>query len=162
MAGSDKITPAGEKLIKDLKNLKKLQVRAGVREGKKHKDKLPDGTEKEGADLVDIAIWNELGTGTIPSRPFLAQTADQHGEEIQQIAEELVQKVCKGQMDARTAFQNIGDAMVGYVQDQFITGEFEPNAPSTARIKDSDHPLIDTAQLRQSITCVICEKGEYD
>lgn len=70
MAGSDKITPAGEKLLKELKKLKKLQVRVGVQGGKLHTKRFPDRKEKLGADLVDIAIWNELGTDKIPARPF--------------------------------------------------------------------------------------------
>ena len=91
MAGSDKITPEGEKLLKELKKLKKLQVRIGVQGGEVHKIRLEDGKEIWGADLVDIAIWNELGTGRIPARPFLGQTVDQHGAEIQKAAAQLVQ-----------------------------------------------------------------------
>lgn len=51
---------------------------------------------------------------------------------------------------------------VGYVQDQITNGEFEPNAPMTVQRKGSDHPLIDTGQLRRGISYVICKKGEYD
>ena len=32
----------------------------------------------------------------------------------------------------------------------------------TVQRKGSDHPLIDTGQLRQGISYVICKKGEYD
>lgn len=162
MAGSDKITPAGEKLLKELKKLKKLQVRVGVQGGKFHTKRFPDGKEKLGADLVDIAIWNELGTDKIPARPFLGQMVDQHGGEIQQISAEMVQKICKGQLDAQSAFKKIGVVTVGYVQDQITNGEFEPNAPMTVQRKGSDHPLIDTGQLRRGISYVICKKGEYD
>lgn len=136
MAGSDKITPAGEKLLKELKKLKKLQVRVGVQGGKFHTKRFPDGKEKLGADLVDIAIWNELGTDKIPARPFLGQMVDQHGGEIQQISAEMVQKICKGQLDAQSAFKKIGVVTVGYVQDQITNGEFEPNAPMTVSAKD--------------------------
>lgn len=162
MAGSDKITPAGEKLLKNLNKMKKLQVRVGVQGGKRYKKKSRDGKEEEGTDLVDIAIWNELGTGRIPARPFLGQTVDQHGGEIQQISAEMVQKICKGQLDAQSAFKKIGVVTVGYVQDQITNGEFEPNAPMTVQRKGSDHPLIDTGQLRRGISYVICKKGEYD
>ena len=162
MAGSDKITPAGEKLLKELKKLKKLQVRVGVQGGKLHTKKFPDGKEKLGADLVDIAIWNELGTDKIPARPFLGQTVDLHGGEIQQISAEMVQNICKGQLDAQSAFKKIGVVTVGYVQDQITNGEFEPNAPMTVQRKGSDQPLIDTGQLRRGISYVICKKGEYD
>lgn len=162
MAGSDKITPAGEKLLKELKKLKKLQVRIGVQGGEVHKIRLEDGKEIWGADLVDIAIWNELGTGRIPARPFLGQTVDQHGAEIQKAAAQLVQKICKGQLDAQSALKQLGVLTVGYVQNQITDGDFEPNAPMTVQRKGSDHPLIDTGQLRQGISYVICKKGEYD
>lgn len=161
MAGSDKITPAGEKLLKNLNKMKKLQVRVGVQGGKKYKKKSRDRKE-EGADLVDIAIWNELGTGRIPARPFLGQTVDQHGAEIQKAAAQLVQKICKGQLDAQSALKQLGVLTVGYVQNQITDGDFEPNAPMTVQRKGSDHPLIDTGQLRQGISYVICKKGEYD
>lgn len=162
MAGSDKITPAGEKLLTELRTLKKLQVRIGIQGGSAHKTISEDGREKWGSDLVDIAIWNELGTDQIPARPFLKQTADQHGQEIQGIASGLIQKVCKGQLDAQSTLKKIGVITVGYVQNQITNGEFEANAPSTIRRKKSDHPLIDTGQLRRGISYVICKKGEYD
>lgn len=162
MAGSDKITPAGEKLLKNLNKMKKLQVRVGVQGGKKYKEKSRDGKEKEGADLVDIAIWNELGTDRIPARPFLGQTVDQHGAEIQKAAAQLVQKICKGQLDAQSALDNLGVLMVGYVQNQISDGDFVPNAPSTIRLKGSERPLINTKQLRGSISPMVCKKGEYD
>ena len=161
MASSDKITPAGEKLLKNLNKMKKLQVRVGVQGGKRYKKKSRDGKE-EGADLVDIAIWNELGTDRIPARPFLGQTVDQHGAEIQKAAAQLVQKICKGQLDAQSALKQLGVLTVGYVQNQITDGDFEPNAPMTVQRKGSDHPLIDTGQLRQGISYVICKKGEYD
>ena len=162
MAGSDKITPEGEKLLKELKKLKKLQVRIGVQGGEVHKIRLEDGKEIWGADLVDIAIWNELGTGRIPARPFLGQTVDQHGAEIQKAAAQLVQKICKGQLDAQSALKQLGVLTVGYVQNQITDGDFGPDAPRTVQRKGSDHPLIDTGQLRQGISYVICKKGEYD
>lgn len=161
MAGSDKITPAGEKLLKNLNKMKKLQVRVGVQGGKKYKKKSRDGKE-DGADLVDTAIWNELGTGRIPARPFLGQTVDQHGAEIQKAAAQLVQKICKGQLDAQSALDNLGVLMVGYVQNQISDGDFVPNAPSTIRLKGSERPLINTKQLRGSISPMVCKKGEYD
>lgn len=162
MAKNDKLTAEGKRFFRELKKLSEKQVRVGVQGGKRHKEKSRDGKEKEGADLVEIAIWNELGTGRIPARPFLGQTVDQHSAEIQKAATQFVQKICKGQLDAQSAFKKIGVVTVGYVQDQITNGEFEPNAPMTVQRKGSDHPLIDTGQLRRGISYVICKKGEYD
>lgn len=58
MAGHDKTTAVGKKLFKELKELSEMQVRVGFQRGKKHKGK----GKRAGADLVDIALYNELGT----------------------------------------------------------------------------------------------------
>ena len=131
MAKND-VDDGGEKISSRAKNFRKTSARVGAG-GKRHKEKSRDGKEKEGADLVEIAIWNELGTGRIPARPFLGQTVDQHSAEIQKAAIQFVQKICKGQLDAQSALDNLGVLMVGYVQNQISDGDFVPNAPSTIR-----------------------------
>lgn len=158
MAGHDKITAAGEKFLKELQELSQMQVRVGFQRGKKHKGK----GKRAGADLVDIALYNELGTDTIPSRPFLAQTVDQQGETIKQASAELIVQVVEGKMKGKQALKNIGVLVKGAVQQQMVEGEFVPNAPSTIQRKGSDKPLIDTGQLRQGVSYQICRKGEYD
>lgn len=158
MAGHDKTTAAGEKFLKELQELSQMQVRVGFQRGKKHKEK----GKRAGADLVDIALYNELGTDTIPSRPFLAQTVDQQGEAIKQASAEMVVQVVEGKMKGKQALKNIGVLVKGAVQHQMVEGEFVPNAPSTVQRKGSDKPLIDTGQLRQGVSYQICRKGEYD
>lgn len=158
MAGHDKTTAAGEKFLRELQELSQMQVRVGFQRGKKHKGK----GKRAGADLVDIALYNELGTDTIPSRPFLAQTVDQQGEAIKQASAKLVVQVVEGKMKGKQALKNIGVLVKGAVQHQMVEGEFVPNAPSTIQRKGSDKPLIDTGQMRQGVSYQICRKGEYD
>ena len=153
MAGHDKTTAAGKKLFKELKELSEMQVRVGFQRGKKHKGK----GKRAGADLVDIALYNELGT-----RPVLAQTVAQQGDSIKQASVELIMQVAEGKMKGKQALKNIGVLVKGAVQHQMVEGEFVPNAPSTIRKKGSDKPLIDTGQLRQGVSYKICRKGEYD
>lgn len=158
MAGHDKTTAAGERFLKELQELSQMQVRVGFQRGKKHKGK----GKRAGVDLVDIALYNELGTDTIPSRPFLAQTVAQQGEAIKQASAEMVVQVVEGKMKGKQALKNIGVLVKGAVQQQMVEGEFVPNAPSTIQRKGSDKPLIDTGQLRQGVSYKICRKGEYD
>ena len=158
MAGHDKTTAAGERFLKELQELSQMQVRVGFQRGKKHKGK----GKRAGVDLVDIALYNELGTDTIPSRPFLAQTVDQQGDSIKQASAEMVVQVVEGKMKGKQALKNIGVLVKGAVQQQMVEGEFVPNAPSTIQRKGSDKPLIDTGQLRQGVSYKICRKGEYD
>ena len=50
-------------------------------------------------------------------------------------------------------------ACAGYMQDNLTNGNWKPNAPLTIELKGSSHPLIDTGQMRQSITYVVEEKN---
>ena len=59
---TDRITPDGIKFQRMLKELADKEVRIGFQHGK--------ATEENGADVCDVAAWNELGTERMPSRPF--------------------------------------------------------------------------------------------
>ena len=83
MAGHDKVTAQGKRFLKELQKLSEKQVRVGLKRGKK--GKRHNGTSSQ-TDLVDIALYNELGTSTIPARPFFAQTVQVHEEEIREAA----------------------------------------------------------------------------
>ncbi len=159
MAGHDRLTPEGERFFRELQKLSAKQVRVGLKRGRK--GKKHNGMPSK-ADLVEIALYNELGTSTIPSRPFLAQTVQMHEEEIKEMAATEAAKVLRGNGKAQQAFEVIGEDVRKKVQNRIDEGQFVPNAPSTIRHKGHDHPLIDTGTMRDSISYTICEKGEYD
>lgn len=159
MAGHDRITADGERFFRQLQNLSAKQVRVGLKRGKK--GKRHNGTSSQ-TDLVDIALYNELGTSTIPSRPFLAQTVQMHEEEIKEMAATEISQTLIGKKDSQQAFNAIGEDVRQKVQNRINEGQFVPNAPSTIKHKGHDHPLIDTGTMRDNISYTICEKGEYD
>ena len=159
MAGHDRLTPEGERFFQELQKLFAKQVRVGLKRGRK--GKKHNGMPSK-ADLVEIALYNELGTSTIPSRPFLAQTVQMHEEEIKEMAATEVSQALLGEKDSQQAFEVIGEDVRKKVQNRIDEGQFVPNAPATIRRKGHDHPLIDTGTMRDSISYTICEKGEYD
>lgn len=159
MAGHDRITADGERFFRELQNLSAKQVRVGLKRGKK--GKRHNGTSSQ-TDLVDIALYNELGTSTIPSRPFLAQTVQMHEEEIKEMAATEISQTLIGKKDSQQAFNAIGEDVRQKVQNRINEGQFVPNAPSTIKHKGHDRPLIDTGTMRDNISYTICEKGEYD
>ena len=159
MAGHDRLTPEGERFFRELQKLSTKQVRVGLKRGKK--GKRHNGMPSK-ADLVEIALYNELGTSTIPARPFFAQTVQVHEEEIREAAVSEAAKVLRGNEKAQQAFREIGPDVQKKVQKRIDEGQFVPNAPSTIKRKGHDHPLIDTGTMRDSISYTICEKGEYD
>ena len=70
---NDRVTEDGKRLEKTLRELAALEVRIGFQQRKVNKD---------GVDLVDIAMFNELGTVRIPSRPFLRNSVDSNSDKI--------------------------------------------------------------------------------
>ena len=141
----EKVTADGKKFQKMLEDLNKLEVRIGIQQGV--------GSE-DGVDLVDIAMFNELGTVHIPSRPFLRDSVDAF---LQSMRTQLV----KGG-SAEDVLKKIGVFQKGLIQKEIVNGDFVPNSPETIKRKGSDKPLIDTGRMRQSINYVIQEKGGSD
>ena len=110
------------------------------------------GKEKDGTDLVDVAVYNEYGTRNIPPRPFLRIATDEHGGEWQDLAEKCVGKIIEGALDENRALHLIGLQAQKDVQATIKdSSNFTPNAPATIARKGSSKPLIDTGRLRQSI-----------
>ena len=72
----DTLTPEGERFMKELRELAELEVRIGYQRGQSAGTNTDN--DKPRADLVDIAMWNELGTANSPSRPFMRDSVDKH------------------------------------------------------------------------------------
>lgn len=149
MAVEDRWTPEGERLMKELKELAELEVRIGFQRGK---------ASDNGTDLTDIAMWNELGTEHIPSRPFMRDSVDKHKEEITEFMK-AQGKTLAGGASARKVLETIGVFQKDLIQTEIKQGSFVANAPATIRRKGSDKPLIDTGQMRNSVNFWIGEKG---
>jgi len=164
MVGHDKITPAGEKFLQELKELEKFQVRVGFQRGEKNAQKRKGGKKVETeTDILDVAMWNELGTSNgIPSRPFLRQSVDKNVSRITSMCRIQLKALAKGEKTAKDVLEAIGVMQKGLVQNEIRDGGFTPNAPSTIAKKGSDKPLIDTGRMRQSVNFVIKPKGEED
>ncbi len=111
------------------------------------------GKEKEGADLVDVAIWNEYGTKNIPKRPFMRIAARDNEKDWQGMAAKLAEGVIDGTKGLQQGLEKIGNKMVGDIQE--VIGDrsrLKANAPATIRKKGSDAPLKDDAELQQGIS----------
>lgn len=147
---TDRWTKEGKAFQKALKDLAKLEVRVGYQEGATY----PDGTP-----VVQVALWNELGTVNIPPRPFVRQTADNNDAKIQTKIKSCANQLASG-ATADKVLNELGVFGKGLLQREIKNGEFTPNAPSTVKAKGSDRPLIDTGLLRQSANYVIRKKGE--
>lgn len=146
----DRTTAEGKRFLAEIEKLKTLRVKIGFQQGKEQED--------DGTDLCDIALWNELGTSSIPSRPFMRDAVDKHRDEIDKFLDQQFSLLAKGKTTAEMMMKSIGVFVKGLVQQEIVDGTFEPNAPSTIKRKKSDKPLIDTGKMRQSVNFVVVDK----
>lgn len=153
----DRITPEGQRFLNEIKKLKKLQVRVGYQQGQEFYDE--DGKQ---VDLLDVAMFNELGTSRTPSRPFMRDSVDDNMDKIASFCKSQLKAIANGSSDAEKCLKAIGAMQVGLVQKTIKDGDFVPNAPSTIARKGSDKPLIDSGRMRQSVHYVISEKKGGD
>lgn len=138
------LTPEGKRYFAELKKLERLEVQVGYWRGEKQYN------DKNKTELVDVAVANELGTSTIPARPFMKQSFENHEDVLQKECDNAIDAIAKGD-SALQALQKIGLSCKGLVQDEIVDGGFAPNAPSTIAKKKSERPLIDTGYMRQNV-----------
>lgn len=149
--GWDRLTPDGEKFFRQLEELANKEVFVGFQAGEVMDDR--------NVDMAQIAMLNELGTSTAPSRPFLRKSVDENADKINRFCTNQLKAISAGGT-AEQCLKQVGVFGVGIVQEKIVDGEYVPNAPSTIHKKKSDKPLIDTGKMRQSVKYVIRKKGE--
>ena len=147
--GFSGLTPEGRRYFEALKKLSELEVQVGFQ---------GDQTAEDGTSLAEIAAYNELGTSTIPARPFMKQSFENHEDELR-AACERVNAALASSKSVEQALNVLGVTVKGLVQAEIVDGDFAENAPSTIKKKGSDRPLIDTGTMRQSVNYVIKRRG---
>lgn len=127
-------------------------VLVGIQEG--------SGSEDE-TTLAQIAQWLHDGTSTIPPRPFLSATLDGRLSEVQAIVRRVARAVLDGKLEADQGLALLGQWGRDRVIQQIVNRSFEKNADSTIEKKGSDMPLVDTGQLKSTISYVV-QMGEEE
>lgn len=151
-------------VVANVKNLKTLigylagglpKVRVGI---------LGSTSARTSGELnnAEIGYTNEVGKKTgypkIPRRSFLVMPLTQYFYEKLKGKKTLASKMFEKAIKEGTAdkfMQKVGFVAEETIQEAFSTngyGQWKPNAPRTVAQKKSDSPLIDTGQLRRSIT----------
>lgn len=109
---------------------------------------------KDGANQVLVASVNEFGSddGRIPERSFLRSTVDENAQEYSALLAKLVGRVVDGKATPNQALDRLGLTVERDVKRKIVDLKEPPNAERTIEQKKSSNPLIDTGQLRQSVT----------
>lgn len=91
----------------------------------------------------------------IPERSFLRATIDLYQDAITRRDVLLAQGFVMGKFPLKPAMELLGQYVVGLIKQRIANGIAPPNSPYTIANKGSSKPLIDTGQLRNSITYVV-------
>lgn len=103
--------------------------------------------------VLQVATWNEFGTGEIPERSFLRDTLSIKKAEVEAFAAKQIHLALTGKIAPDWAHDRIGQEVQGMCQKRIADGIAPANAQSTIDKKGSDKPLVGrTGVLRASIT----------
>lgn len=138
-----KMSPKGAKFMAELNWLADRDIHVGFQRGK--------GVYENGADVADVAMYNEFGTSKIPPRPFMEQSFKRHEQEYVEKSEEIFGAMIKGQ-EVKPLIRKFGEKVKKDIVDEIEKGEFVPNAPSTVAKKGFNKPLYETGLMEKSIS----------
>ncbi len=143
-------------LVKRVIGLRPVTIRTGILEAD---GAQPHGEAGDEVTLIEIACFNEFGTATIPERSFIRAWFDEAEADLRAKLTMLMQSVVRGERTRQQVLDTMGAYCVGEIQKRIAEGIAPENAPSTIAQKHSSKPLVDTGQLRSSISYDVKEEG---
>ena len=137
------------------KNCKEIAV--GYPKGNKNVTQINSTYAAQGHDvsILQVAVWNNFGTKTIPRRPFMDQAEPKLQVMWHQLLKATAKKINTNPAVLDTVMQAAANRAEGIVRNEIDNGGFVPNAPYTVRKKGSAQPLIDKGDLRKYVAAVI-------
>lgn len=114
---------------------------------------LPEG---EGVTVADVALWAEYGLGQ-PQRSWLRDWIEENQAALDTNMRAEAAAIKAGTRTKAQALARLGLWIQGAIQERIANGIEPPNADSTIQRKGSSKPLIDTGQLRSSISHRVTE-----
>lgn len=134
--------------MRNLAGLDEMRVEAGLFE--------PEQAAK--------GAFNEFGTSTIPSRPWLSVAADTSTGSAGSLAAQVLGQVADRKVTAAKALDSIGRFLKartrGVIESRQVEGP--PLAASTVARKGHDDKLIDTGAMLDAIDYEISKNGAND
>lgn len=101
-----------------------------------------------------IAAVHELSAPSrgIPARPFLIPTIKNNADKYVQLMAQGFKTALQDKSKADEVYEKIGLVASNDVKDYIVSGNFVPLKESTIDRKGSSKPLLDTGELRNSIS----------
>ncbi len=119
-------------------------VDAGIIDAGKH----PSGD----ITVAGIGFAHEFGTAVLPERSFMRSTIQSKKKDIILLQKKLLKQIVNGSMKVEAGLGLLGEFMADAITQKIVSIQTPPNTPETIAAKGSSNPLIDTGQLKNSIT----------
>lgn len=146
------------RIRKDIEEMDDTFVKVGFPQEARPGHPEKEGTHpiaKEMSEVAEIAAFQEFGTQHIPARPFFRQAIDNNKDALGVFIKREYDEVLLGVRSVYDGISRIGEWMSAKVKRTITTGDFKPLSPITIARKKSSRPLIDSGQMRQSVTYVV-------
>jgi len=141
--------------------VKRVKKNGGV-EALKNRVKIPgtvdvgiiDAGKHSSGDITvaGIGYAHEYGTATLPERSFMRSTIQAKKKEIIALQKKLLKQIVNGKIKMEAGLGLLGEFMSDVISQKIVSITSPPNTPETIEAKGSSNPLIDTGQLKNSIT----------
>lgn len=145
------------KSIQDaIKSIRELDVLVGVPQEK---------DSREGAiSNAELAFIHTKGSPLrgIPARPIIEPAIEDNKEQVAELIKKSAQKALDGNKEgAIESLERVGMQGQNIVRAWFTNpkNNWVPNSLKTIKLKGSTRPLIDSGELRKSITYVVRKRG---
>ncbi|MBR8654199.1 hypothetical protein KDH83_12935 [Achromobacter sp. Marseille-Q0513] len=106
---------------------------------------------KSDLTVATLGAIQHFGTEKIPARPWLDKGAETGTKDYLDTVREGIQEG----LDAKRIMARVGLEAEGAIRKYITELDSPPNKPSTIQRKKSSNPLIDTGNMRQSVTSVV-------
>jgi HK97 gp10 family phage protein len=121
-------------------------------DGVERHEKTPGGGKKSGAvNIATYAFYNEFGTRTAPSRPWMRNTFDKNvNGYVKYIESELGRWLFK--KTPRRIMQDLSKKVVKQFRVAIANWNRPPNTASTIKRKGINNPLIESKKMLNAVT----------
>lgn len=141
-----------KELLKRLESMKRMDLLVGVPQSESEREK----DEKQDITNAQLMFIHSEGSPAknIPPRPVIDMTLKEEKEKINEKFKKALNSVLAGG-NPRVELEKLGIYVVNKIKAKFGSDDLAPLQPATIKAKGSDRPLIDTGQLRDSITYIV-------
>ena len=149
--------------VKRTKHVDLSKVQTSLRGPKKVKVGLPQG--EADSDIIMRGIWTHFGTaggasgggwgGPVPERPWLSSAMRENRNKYRDGMKKSAKKLLLGQTSLQTVLSHLGAMAQGDVQESILSWTSPPNSPATIALKGSSQPLVDTGEMKNSVTYLV-------